>query len=76
MDDRLNNEVLKSSVSLKQEIKYNEIIDFIRILYTVFTLFTHKRNYFRFWYCFCNIIDITKNLIRWLRFKSVPSFGR
>ena len=26
---------LKSSVSLKQEIKYNRIIDFIRILYTV-----------------------------------------
>lgn len=28
---------LKSSVSLKQEIKYNRIIDFIRILYTVYT---------------------------------------
>ena len=27
---------LKSSVSLKQEIKYSRIIDFIRILYTVF----------------------------------------
>ena len=29
VDDRLSNEVLKSSVSLKQEIKYDRIIDFI-----------------------------------------------
>lgn len=35
MDDRLSNEVLKSSDRLKQEIKCGRIIDFIRILYTV-----------------------------------------
>ncbi len=35
MDDRLSDEVLKSSGRSKQEIKYDRIIDFIRILYTV-----------------------------------------
>ena len=40
---------LKSSVSLKQEIKYNRIIDFIRILYTVMSDFIRDKS--------INIID-------------------